>query len=81
MIRTITQNHGSITFAGIPPVRMAVNLWARQLRQKDFPETVLRILEETRLQSKWLELELTETAPMDSLDQCRQCSKSSWRAA
>jgi diguanylate cyclase (GGDEF)-like protein/PAS domain S-box-containing protein len=54
--------------AGIPPVRMAVNISARQLQHRDFPETVLRILEETRLQSKWLELELTETALMDSLD-------------
>lgn len=54
--------------AGIPPVRMAVNLSARQLQQKEFPRTVLRILNETNLPSKWLELELTETALMDSLD-------------
>jgi diguanylate cyclase (GGDEF)-like protein/PAS domain S-box-containing protein len=54
--------------AGIPPVRMAVNLSARQLQQKEFPQTVLRILKETNLPSQWLELELTETALMDSLD-------------
>ena len=54
--------------AGIPPVRMAVNLSARQLRQKEFPQTVLRILNETRLQSHWLELELTETALMENFD-------------
>jgi EAL domain-containing protein (putative c-di-GMP-specific phosphodiesterase class I) len=47
---------------------MAVNLSARQLREKDFPQTVLRILDETGLQSNWLELELTESALMDSLD-------------
>ena len=54
--------------AGIPPVRMAVNLSARQLQQRDFPQTVLRILKDTNLESNWLELELTETALMDSLD-------------
>lgn len=47
---------------------MAVNLSARQLQQKEFPQTVLRILNETNLQPEWLELELTETAMMDSLD-------------
>lgn len=47
---------------------MAVNLSARQLQQKEFPQTVLRILKETSLPSQWLELELTETALLDSLD-------------
>ena len=55
--------------AGIPPVSMAVNLSARQLQQKDFPDTVLRILGETKLQASLLELELTETVLMDNLDQ------------
>jgi EAL domain-containing protein (putative c-di-GMP-specific phosphodiesterase class I) len=54
--------------AGIPPLSMAVNLSARQLEQKEFPDTVLRILEETRLSVSSLELELTETALMDSFD-------------
>jgi diguanylate cyclase (GGDEF)-like protein len=54
--------------AGVPPVRMAVNLSTRQLGKKDFPQNVLRILEETNLQSNWLELELTESALMDGLD-------------
>ncbi len=54
--------------AGIPPVRMAVNLSPRQLQEKDFPERVLRILDETSLRPNLLELELTETALMDNLD-------------
>jgi EAL domain-containing protein (putative c-di-GMP-specific phosphodiesterase class I) len=67
-LRAACEQNAAWQKAGIPPVRMSVNLSARQLQQRDFPETVLRILEETRLQSKWLELELTETALMDSLD-------------
>ena len=54
--------------AGIPPVRMAVNLSPRQLQEKDFPEKVLRILDETSLRPNLLELELTETALMDNLE-------------
>jgi len=47
---------------------MAVNLSPRQLQEKDFPERVLRILDETSLRPNLLELELTETALMDNLD-------------
>ena len=47
---------------------MAVNLSARQLQEKEFPDTVRRILEETKLPANLLELELTETALMDRLD-------------
>jgi len=54
--------------AGIPPVRMAVNLSPRQLQEKDFPQMVLGILDETSLRANLLELELTETALMDNLD-------------
>lgn len=67
-LRTACAQSSAWQQAGIPPVRMSVNLSARQLQQKEFPQTVLRILNETNLPSEWLELELTETALMDSLD-------------
>jgi diguanylate cyclase (GGDEF)-like protein/PAS domain S-box-containing protein len=54
--------------AGIPPVRMAVNLSPRQLQEKDFAQKVLGILDDTSLPPNLLELELTETALMDNLD-------------
>ena len=54
--------------AGFRPIRIAVNLSARQLRQKDFPNTVKRVLQETGLEPQWLELELTESALMDSAE-------------
>ena len=53
---------------GIAPARIAVNLSARQLQQKDFPKRVMSILGETGLDPRWLELELTETALMSNLD-------------
>jgi diguanylate cyclase (GGDEF)-like protein/PAS domain S-box-containing protein len=54
---------------GLPPIRIAVNVSAKQLRSSDFPALVVKVLEESRLQAPWLELELTETALMANLDE------------
>jgi diguanylate cyclase (GGDEF)-like protein/PAS domain S-box-containing protein len=68
VLRSACTQNSAWQQAGMPPVRMAVNVSARQLQQKDFPQRVIRILEETKLKPEWLELELTETALMGSLD-------------
>lgn len=52
--------------AGLPAVSIAVNLSAQQLRQATLVNTVARILEETGLAPRHLELELTESAVMES---------------
>jgi diguanylate cyclase (GGDEF)-like protein len=49
---------------GMPPVRVAINLSAKQFRQADLPEVVRSALEESNLQPGYLELELTESAVM-----------------
>jgi EAL domain-containing protein (putative c-di-GMP-specific phosphodiesterase class I) len=54
---------------GLPPTRVAVNISAKQLQSAGFPELVVKVLEESRLDSSWLELELTETALMANLDE------------
>jgi diguanylate cyclase len=48
------------------PLRMAVNLSARQFRDDTLIEKVLKILRETGLESNLLELELTESTLMDA---------------
>lgn len=45
---------------GLPPLRVSVNLSARQFEQKNLTERVSQILRETNLDPKCLELELTE---------------------
>jgi diguanylate cyclase len=45
---------------GLPPLRVGVNLSARQFEQKNLTERVSQILRETNLDPKCLELELTE---------------------
>ena len=50
--------------SGLPPMRMAVNLSARQFRGHNITGTVRRALSHTGLLPKWLELELTESLVM-----------------
>jgi diguanylate cyclase (GGDEF)-like protein/PAS domain S-box-containing protein len=53
---------------GHPPIRMAVNLSARQFKDPLFPQRVLAILNETGLEPKYLELEVTESILVDGLE-------------
>lgn len=55
--------------AGLPPIRMAVNLSVHQLRQDNFGALVGDILAETQLNAASLELEVTESLMMDNLQQ------------
>jgi diguanylate cyclase (GGDEF)-like protein/PAS domain S-box-containing protein len=49
-----------------PPLRMAVNLSARQFKQQDIAKMVSRALEESGCAPQSLELEITESIVMDS---------------
>ncbi len=49
---------------GFSKLQVAVNLSGKQLRQKDFPDRVREILHETKLESRYLDLELTESLLM-----------------
>ncbi len=50
--------------AGIPPIRMAVNLSSVQFRQRDLYDSVVAILDSTGLDPRWLEFEITESLLM-----------------
>ncbi len=54
--------------AGIGPLRMAVNLSARQFHQQDLPAMVAAVLAETGLPAEYLELEITESVAMRDID-------------
>ncbi len=53
---------------GVPPFRMSVNLSARQFQQPDLKAMVARVLRETGLDPRWLDLELTESLLMSDAD-------------
>lgn len=52
---------------GYPPVRVAVNLSARQFQNKDLVSQIVGILVETGLDPEWLELEITESLSMENV--------------
>ncbi|MFO8112800.1 MAG: EAL domain-containing protein [Desulfosalsimonadaceae bacterium] len=57
---------------GFPPVRVAVNVSAVQFTETNFVESIQEALEETGLDPKWLEVEITETVVMKDLDKARR---------
>ena len=54
--------------AGLPPVRLSVNLSARQFIQRDLIASIREVLEETGLSAEYLELELTESLIMHNAE-------------
>jgi diguanylate cyclase (GGDEF)-like protein/PAS domain S-box-containing protein len=54
--------------AGFEPMPVAVNISAVEFRSKDFLASLLRILAETSLDPRYLELEVTETALMQNTE-------------
>jgi diguanylate cyclase (GGDEF)-like protein len=54
--------------AGLRPIRVAVNISARHFHEKDITHIVSRVLEETGLEPKFLELELTESIFLKNLE-------------
>jgi diguanylate cyclase (GGDEF)-like protein len=53
---------------GLPPFTVAVNLSARQFLQQDLVDTVARILKETGVDPRSLEIEITESIAMQNAD-------------
>jgi polar amino acid transport system substrate-binding protein len=51
-----------------PDVTMAVNLSARQFKDRDFVRLVYDVIEETGIDPKKLELEITETIALDDIE-------------
>jgi len=54
--------------AGLPPIRIAVNLSARQFQQQDLVKTIAKVLHETGLEPDYLEIEITETIAIQDVD-------------
>ena len=60
-IRTACLQHKAWYAAGLPPLCVAVNLSARQLRESSFVSVVGKVLRETGVDAAGLELEITES--------------------
>jgi diguanylate cyclase (GGDEF)-like protein/PAS domain S-box-containing protein len=64
VLRTACQQARAWQDAGLPPVRVAINLSAVQFRHKNLHESITQALSESRLDPRWLEIELTESLIM-----------------
>ncbi len=50
---------------GLPKIVVAVNVSPVQFKQHDLPNFIARVLEQTQLEPKWLEIEVTEGVAME----------------
>ena len=66
VLRTACRQAKQWQMAGYEPIRIAVNLSARQFRDSGLAETLSQILAETGLEGRWLELEVTESMMMEN---------------
>ncbi|MCE5182256.1 MAG: EAL domain-containing protein [Betaproteobacteria bacterium] len=64
VLRTACRQNMQWQNAGLPPLRMAVNLSARQFKHEGLVDKITEILVETGMDPRWLELELTESVLM-----------------
>ncbi|MGE5657417.1 MAG: EAL domain-containing protein [Actinomycetota bacterium] len=61
VLRTACAQNKAWQLVGLPPIRIAVNLSARQFQQTNLVRSIAQILEEAGLEPEFLELEITES--------------------
>lgn len=64
VLRTACSQNNAWQAAGFPPIRVSVNVSGCQFRQSDLIQTIRRVLDETGLAPRYLEIELTESVLM-----------------
>ncbi|HVG39287.1 MAG TPA: sensor domain-containing phosphodiesterase, partial [Pyrinomonadaceae bacterium] len=69
ILRTACAQNKTWQEMGFAPLRMSINLAARQFQQPDVVEMVARILHATGLDARHLELEVTESSIMPNAEQ------------
>jgi diguanylate cyclase (GGDEF)-like protein len=68
VIRTACRQNKAWQESGLPWLTVAVNLSLKQFRQPNLLETLSNILQETGLEARFLELEITESTAIEDLE-------------
>jgi len=68
VLRTACLQNRAWQEEGFPPMRVSVNFSPRQFQQLDLAEMVERVLADTGLEPRWLELEVTENLMLQNED-------------
>ena len=71
-LRTACQQNKSWQEAGLKPIPVAVNFSPRQFQQTELLPLVDRVLSDTGLDPKWLEVEITETSLLHDFNAARE---------
>ncbi|MEH2395140.1 MAG: EAL domain-containing protein [Nostoc sp.] len=72
VLRTACSQNKTWQDAGLPPMMIAVNLSLKQFCQPKLVETIAKVLEQTGLEPRFLELEITETTAIENLSFTRK---------
>lgn len=68
VLRTACSQNKTWQDAGLPPMMIAVNLSLKQFCQPKLVEIIAEVLEQTGLEPRFLELEITETTAIENLN-------------
>ncbi|WP_024326820.1 bifunctional diguanylate cyclase/phosphodiesterase [Thioalkalivibrio sp. AKL19] len=68
VLRTATRQLAQWDHQGLPPLRLAVNLSARQFADPNLPERILETLQAAGLAPERLEVEITESVLVEDID-------------
>jgi len=66
VLMTALRQQAALARRGLAPLRMSVNMSARQFRQQDVAGRVARMLHDTGCEGAWLTLEITESVLMEN---------------
>lgn len=75
VLRTACAQNKTWQASGYTPSKISINVSIIQLQQPNFIQTVRTALEETGLDAKWIELEVTESILMDDIETMKKCLK------
>ena len=70
VIKEACEQHYTWVNQGFEPIRIAVNVSAIELQRLDFAEKVAEIIKETKMDPKYLEIEITENSVMENTEDC-----------
>lgn len=68
ILRTACMQHAAWLAAGLPPLRMAVNISSRQFDGDELIKTLRKVLDAHCMEAQYLELEITETILMKNAE-------------
>jgi diguanylate cyclase (GGDEF)-like protein len=75
VLETACRQNRAWQAAGLPPIRMSVNVSARQLREHDWGDRTAAVLHAAGLDPSWLDVELTESMIMENMQPAVACMR------